>query len=152
MFVSEECFGMVRVVQTVDAVSQDLDGLADSIMSASRGMLEVVAVVSKDLSILAMRSNERDYSDKVEAAGGAIVSIVSSVLRGVDFSPPQKIRVQLDDKRCLIVYPYIDYFIICLTIPFAKIGFIELILEYYKSENMESRLNTNQVSVKDGYF
>lgn len=151
MFVFEECFGMVRVVQTVDVVSQDLEWLINGIMSASRGMLEVVAVVSKDLSILAVRSSGRDYSDEVEAAGGVIMSIVSSVLRGVDFSSPQRVRVQLDDKRYLIVYPYMDYFIVCLTIRSPKIGFIELILEYYSSENRENLLNMPQILLKDRY-
>mgnify|MGYP001772771676 CR=1 FL=1 len=142
---------MVRVVQTVDVVSQDLEWLINGIMSASRGMLEVVAVVSKDLSILAVRSSGRDYSDEVEAAGGVIMSIVSSVLRGVDFSSPQRVRVQLDDKRYLIVYPYMDYFIVCLTIRSPKIGFIELILEYYSSENRENLLNMPQILLKDRY-
>jgi pheromone shutdown protein TraB len=104
-------------------------------MSASRGMLEVIGVLSRDLSIITIRSNgESSLNEaKVESVGGVIMSIVYDVLRSIDFSSPEKIRVQLDDRRYLIMQPYIDYFIIiCLTKPNVRIGFIELILEYYK--------------------
>lgn len=126
---------MAAVVQNVVEVYQNLDEKVEAIMSASRGMLEVIGVVSRDLSIIAMRSSGERFLDEaeVEAVGGVIMSIVNDVLRSIDFSSPEKIRIQLEDRRCLIIQPYMDYFIICLTKPNIRIGFIELILEYYRA-------------------
>jgi len=126
---------VTAVVQNVVEVYQNLNDLVETIMSACRGMLEVVGVVSRDLSIVAMRSSEECFLDEVEAVGGVIISIVNDVLRSIDFSSPEKIRIELDDKRYLIVHPYMDYFIICLTKPNVRIGFIDLILEYYRADS-----------------
>jgi len=125
---------VVGVVQSVVEVYKDIDELVEAIMSAFRGLLEAVGVVSRDLSIVAMRSNGESFLDEVEveAVGGVIMSIVNDVLRSIDFSSPEKIKIHLDDKRYLIIQPYMDYFIICLTKPNVRIGFIELILEYYR--------------------
>lgn len=126
---------MVGVVQSVVEIYQDIDEIVEAIMSASKGMLEVIGVVSRDLSIIAMRGSEGSFLDEVEveAIGGVIMSIVNDVLRSIDFSSPEKIRIRLEDRRYLIIQPYMDYFIICLTKPNVRIGFIELVLEYYRA-------------------
>jgi len=126
---------VVGVVQSVVEIYQDIDEIVEAIMSASKGMLEVIGVVSRDLSIIAMRGSEGSFLDEVEveAIGGVIMSIVNDVLRSIDFSSPEKIRIRLEDRRYLIIQPYMDYFIICLTKPNVRIGFIELVLEYYRA-------------------
>ena len=131
---------MAGVVQTFVEVYQDINDIVEAIMSASRGLLEAVGVVSRDLSIIAMRSSGESFLDEVEveAVGGVIMSIVHDVLRSIDFNSPQKIRIQLDDKRYLIIQPYTDYFVVCLTKPNVRIGFIELILEYYRAGSKKS--------------
>ncbi|MCL7396405.1 MAG: hypothetical protein LZ167_03215 [Thaumarchaeota archaeon] len=131
---------MVGLVQSVVEVYRDIDEIVEAIMSASRGLLEVVGVVSRDLSIVSMRSGGESFLDEVEveAVGGVIMSVVYDVLRSIDFSSPQEIRIQLDDRRYLIIQPYIDYFIVCLTKPDVRIGFIELILEYYRAGSKKS--------------
>ncbi|MCL7388935.1 MAG: hypothetical protein LZ173_03235 [Thaumarchaeota archaeon] len=128
------------MVQSVVEVYRDIDEIVKAIMSASRGLLEVVGVVSRDLSIVSMRSGGESFLDEVEveAVGGVIMSVVYDVLRSIDFSSPQEIRIQLDDRRYLIIEPYIDYFIVCLTKPDVRIGFIELILEYYRACSKKS--------------
>jgi len=124
----------VTAVQNIVKVYQNLNNIVEAIMSASRGMLEVVGIVSRDPSIVAMRSSDGSFLDEVEleAVGGVIMSIVNDVLRSIDFSSPEKIRIQLEDKRYLIIQPCMDYFIICLTKPNIRIGLIELVLEYYR--------------------
>jgi predicted regulator of Ras-like GTPase activity (Roadblock/LC7/MglB family) len=131
---------VVGLVQSVVEVYRDIDEIVEAIMSASRGLLEVVGVVSRDLSIVSMRSGGESFLDEVEveAVGGVIMSVVYDVLRSIDFSSPQEIRIQLDDRRYLIIQPYIDYFIVCLTKPDVRIGFIELILEYYRAGSKKS--------------
>ena len=129
---------VVGLVQSVVEVYRDIDEIVEAIMSASRGLLEVVGVVSRDLSIVSMRSSGESFLDEVEAVGGVIMSVVYDVLRSIDFSSPQEIRIQLDDRRYLIIEPYIDYFIVCLTKPDVRIGFIELILEYYRACSKKS--------------
>jgi predicted regulator of Ras-like GTPase activity (Roadblock/LC7/MglB family) len=131
---------VVGLVQSVVEVYRDIDEIVEAIMSASRGLLEVVGVVSRDLSIVSMRSSGESFLDEVEveAVGGVIMSVVYDVLRSIDFSSPQEIRIQLDDRRYLIIQPYIDYFIVCLTKPDVRIGFIELILEYYRACSKKS--------------
>jgi len=132
---------VVGVVQSVVEVYQYIDEIVEAIISASRGLLEVVGVVSRDLSIIAMRSSGESFLDEVEveAVGGVIMSIVYDVLRSIDFNSPERIIIQLDDKRYLIIHPFLDYFIICLTRPSAKLGLVELILEYYKVRKLSLR-------------
>lgn len=131
---------VVGLVQSVVEIYRDIDETVEAIMSASRGLLEVVGVVSRDLSIVSMRSSGESFLNEVEleAVGGVIMGVVYDVLRSIDFSSPQEIRIQLDDRRYLIIQPYMDYFIVCLTKQNVRIGFIELILEYYRAGSKKS--------------
>jgi predicted regulator of Ras-like GTPase activity (Roadblock/LC7/MglB family) len=131
---------VVGLVQSVVEIYRDIDETVEAIMSASRGLLEVVGVVSRDLSIVSMRSSGESFLNEVEveAVGGVIMGVVYDVLRSIDFSSPQEIRIQLDDRRYLIIQPYMDYFIVCLTKQNVRIGFIELILEYYRACSKKS--------------
>jgi len=123
-------------VQSVYSFYVFLDRLIEDIMVSSKENLEVVAVVSKDLNILATVSRNEDCSEYIETAGSVIMSAVSDIVTSVEFSKPEKLRVQLNDKRYLIVYPYFDYFIVCLTKPNPRLGFVELILEYYSHQSL----------------
>lgn len=45
----------------------------------------------------------------------------------------EKIRIQLNDKRYLIIQSHSDYFLISITKSNVRLGFIDIVLEYYKT-------------------
>ncbi|MCS7125787.1 MAG: hypothetical protein NZ929_02610 [Aigarchaeota archaeon] len=130
---------MVKAFQNGYSVYEAFDSLVENIMTSSRKLLEVAALISRDLSILAIRIDEEEdtYLENFEAASGITMSFFN-ILRSIDFGVPGKIRIQFNNKRSLIVEPYMDYFIVCLTKPNVRIGFVELILEYYRSATSET--------------
>ncbi|MCS7126738.1 MAG: hypothetical protein NZ929_07515, partial [Aigarchaeota archaeon] len=72
------------------------------------------------------------------SAGAIALSVFSSILGETGLKAPDKIKIQLKDKRYLIIHNYSDRFLICITRPNPRLGFIELVLEYYKRDLLGS--------------
>lgn len=119
-------------LQDLYGIGYDLDSLIKNMIVSSRGMIESVVVVSRDLSVLALEVEHDISLDDLISAGAIIISAFSNIFRKAGLSVSEKIRIQLNDKRCLIIQSYLDYFLICITKPNARLGFIDLVLEYYK--------------------
>ena len=110
----------------------DLDSIVENMVASSRGMLEIVVIISRDLSVLALAGELGTSLDDLASAGAITISAFSSILSEVGFSSSKKIGIQLADKRYLFIESYSDYFLLCIAKPNARLGFIHLILEYYK--------------------
>ncbi len=102
-------------LQDLYRVDYDLDSLIRGIVDSSRGMIETVIVVSRDLSVLTLEVGCNVSLDDLTSASAVIISAFSNILREAGLSSSEKIRIQLDDKRYLIIQSYIDYFLICIT-------------------------------------
>ncbi|MEM2016375.1 MAG: hypothetical protein QXK19_01870 [Nitrososphaerota archaeon] len=125
-------FYLMAYLQDLYEVGYDLDYLIKKMVASGRGMIETVVVVSRDLSVLALEVGHSVSLDELTSAGAIIISAFSNILREVSLCRSEKIRIELKDKRYLIIQSYIDYFLICMIEPNSRLGFIDLVLEYYK--------------------
>ncbi|MEM3832739.1 MAG: hypothetical protein QW128_03950 [Thermoprotei archaeon] len=116
-------------LQDLYRIGYDLDSLIRGIVASSRGMIKTVIVVSRDLYVLTLEVGCNISLDDLTSASAVIISAFSNILREAGLSSSEKIRIQLDDKRYLIIQSHIDYFLICIAKSNVRLGFIDLVLE-----------------------
>lgn len=139
-------------LQDLYRVDYDLDSLIRGIVDSSRGMIETVIVVSRNLSVLTLEVGCNVSLDDLTSASAVIISAFSNILREAGLSSSEKIRIQLDDKRYLIIQSYIDYFLICITRSNVRLGFIDLVLEYYKPLLYEVLYSSHHIVLEEDSF
>jgi len=118
----------------MNSVYKTFNKLIENILVSSRGWIESVTVVSPDGMPVAYNESSPVNHDFVAAATAAIGGAVSSVVELLNANGFNKIDVQLNDKRYLLIRKFQNYYIVCTTKPNPNLGFISLVLETYISQ------------------
>ena len=107
--------------------------LIENIMVSCKGWIEAMAVVSEDGTPVIYNANIDFKPEYIAAATAAIGGAVSAVIELLNAKGYDKIDIQLQDKRYLLIRSYKNHYVVGLTKPNPNLGFINLILEAYLS-------------------
>ena len=117
----------------MSATYETFNMLIENIMVSCRGWLDAIAVVSEDGTPIAYNANIDFRPEFIAAATAAIGGAISAVIELLNAKSYEKVDIQLQDKRYLIIRSYKSHYVVGLTKPNPNLGFINLILEAYLS-------------------
>ncbi len=108
--------------------------LIDNIIIGCKGWVESVAIVAEDGTPVAYSAHTGFNPEFIAAATAAIGGAVNAVMDLLNATRYNKIEIELNDRRYIIIRNYKDrYYIVALTKPKPNLGFINLIIEAYVS-------------------
>ncbi len=107
------------------------DKLIESILVNSKGWIESIVVVSQDATPVVYNQSSPFDKDMIAAATATITSVVNTVVDLFNAKGFEKINIQLNNKRVVLVRKYSDYYIVSITKPNPNLGYVEYIIESY---------------------
>ncbi len=98
---------------------------------SSRGTIEVIVLVRPDGTPIDSYSFKSVDADYLSAATAALVGTISAVTQLIGVNEFKRLDVLLEDNRHIIIMPYGDNFLACITKPKPNLGFIYIILDTF---------------------
>lgn len=111
-------------------VHDDADLLVSRLTTSEGSVFEAAAVLSRDLSTVSVGGRMDKFRENLLPAAAIAISVLSDTVGGVELRFTEKIVVQMDDSRYLIIRPLKGRYLVCLTRPGVRRGLVDIILEY----------------------
>ena len=108
-----------------------LDKLIESILMNSRDWIECIVVVSHDATPVVYNQSSPFDKDIIASASTTITSVVNSVIELFNAREFERINIQLNNKRVVLIRKYGDYYIVSITKPNPNLGYVEYIIESF---------------------